>query len=184
MLGIGTFSQSATAQLSGEIEIGAIAPISGDLSNFGAENNAAHQIAIDDFNAYLAEKGATWSLSLTTEDSQTLPTVALEKMQALHARGIQHVIGPESSGSLQNVKGYVDSNNMLVISCCSTSPLLAIEGDSIFRTVPDDTNQAVAIAKLLESNGIDVVVPIWREDAWAWDYRMHFVSQSPHWEER
>ena len=141
-------------------------PISGDLSNFGAENNVAHQIAIDDFNAYLAEKGATWSLSLTTEDSQTLPTVALEKMQALHARGIQHVIGPESSGSLQNVKGYVDSNNMLVISCCSTSPLLAIEGDSIFRTVPDDTNQAVAIAKLLESNGIEVVIPVWREDAW------------------
>ena len=153
-------------KLSGEIEIGAIAPISGDLSNFGAENNAAHQIAIADFNAYLEDKGASWSLSLTTEDSQTLPTVALEKMQALHARGIQHVIGPESSGSLQNVKGYVDSNNILVISCCSTSPLLAIEGDSIFRTVPDDTNQAVAIAKLLESNGIDVVVPIWREDAW------------------
>ncbi len=166
MLGIGAFLQSAPAELSGDIQIGAIVPISGDLATYGVQHNLAQQIAIEDFNAYLAEKDAGWSFSLVSEDSQTLPTVAFEKIQSLYAKGILHVIGPETSGSLQSVKGYVDSNNMLVISCCSTSPLLAIGDDSIFRLAPDDTNQAVAIADLLKMNGINVVVPVWREDSW------------------
>ena len=156
----------ASAELAGEIQIGAIVPISGDLSNLGAENNLANQVAVDDFNTYLENKGAGWYLTLVSEDSHTLPTIALEKTQSLHAKGIKHIIGPETSGNLQSVKGYVDANNMLVISCCSTSPLLAIEGDGIFRTIPDDTNQAVAIAKILERDGIEVVVPVWRQDAW------------------
>ena len=164
-IGVGTLPQ-ASAELVGEIQIGAIVPISGDLSNLGAENNLANHVAVDDFNAYLENKGAGWYLTLVSEDSHTLPTIALEKTQSLHAKGIKHIIGPETSGNLQSVKGYVDANDMLVISCCSTSPLLAIEGDSIFRTIPDDTNQAVAIAKILERDGIEVVVPVWRQDAW------------------
>ena len=97
-------------------------------------------IAIADFNAYLEEKDAPWYLSAVREDSQTLPTVALEKVQSFHSKNIKYAIGPETSASLQSIKGYVDSNGMLVISCCSTSPLLAIAGDNIFRTVSDDTN--------------------------------------------
>ena len=163
--GAGAFPQ-ASAELSGEISIGAIAPLSGDWSTNGIQNNVANKVAIDDFNAYLEEKGASWSLVLVTEDSQTVPTVSLEKIQAFNAKNIKHVIGPQTSGSLQNIKGYVDSNNMLIISCCSTSPLLAIPDDSVFRLVPDDSNQAIAISKLLDETGIEVVVPVWRNDAW------------------
>ena len=163
--GIGAFPQ-ASAELSGEIQIGAIAPLSGDWSTNGIQNNVANKVAVDDFNAYLEEKGASWSLVLVTEDSQTVPTVSLEKIQAFNAKNIKHVIGPQTSGSLQNIKGYVDSNNMLIISCCSTSPLLAIPDDSVFRLVPDDSNQAIAISKLLDETGIEVVVPVWRNDAW------------------
>ena len=163
--GIGAFPQ-ATAELSGEIPIGAIVPITGKLANSGEENKIGYELAVVDFNKYLEEKGAGWSLSITSEDSQTSPTVSLEKVQALYAQGIQHVIGPQSSGNIQNIKGYVDSNNILIISPSSTSPLLAIPGDSIFRLAPDDSNQAVAIAKLLEDAGISVLVPVWREDAW------------------
>ena len=163
--GIGAFPQ-ASAELSGEIQIGAIAPLSGDWSTNGIQNNVANKVAVDDFNAYLEAKGASWSLMLVTEDSQTVPTVSLEKIQAFNAKNIKHVIGPQTSGSLQNIKGYVDSNNMLIISCCSTSPLLAIPDDSVFRLVPDDSNQAIAISKLLDETGIEVVVPVWRNDAW------------------
>ena len=163
--GIGAFPQ-ASAELSGEIPIGAIVPITGKLANSGEENKIGYELAVVDFNKYLEEKGAGWSLSITSEDSQTSPTVSLEKVQALYAQGIQHVIGPQSSGNIQNIKGYVDSNNILIISPSSTSPLLAIPDDSIFRLAPDDSNQAVAIAKLLEDAGISVLVPVWREDAW------------------
>ncbi len=163
--GIGAFPQ-ATAELSGEIQIGEIAPLSGDWSSNGLQNNVATQFAVDEFNAYLADKGASWSLVLTTEDSQTLPTTTLDKIQSLNAKNIKHVIGPQTSASLQQAKQYADLNNMLIISCCSTSPLLAIAGDSVFRLVPDDSNQAFAMAKLLDETGIEVVVPVWRNDAW------------------
>ncbi len=166
MTGIGTLSQHASAELSGEIQIGAIGSLTGKQAFSGEENKIGYELAVDDFNAYLAEKGAGWFLSITSEDSQASPAVTLEKIQALHARNIKHVIGPQASANLQNIKSYVDSNNMMIISCCSTSPLLSIEGDSIFRLAPDDTNQAVAIAKLLESGGIEIIVPVWRQDAW------------------
>ena len=80
--------------------------------------------------------------------------------------GISIVLGPWSSASLQNVKGYADSNDMLLFSCCSTSPLIAISGDSVFRMSPDDSNQGTAISKLFDDSGIEVMVPVWREDAW------------------
>ncbi len=162
VLGIGAFSQSASAELSGEVNIGLLQPISGGVSNHGEENREAAKLAIIDFNQYLADKGADWSLVMIIEDSQTQPAVALEKVQALHAKGINVMV----AGILQNIKGYVDNSDMVAVSCCSTSPLLAIEGDRIFRTSPDDTNQGVALARLMADAGIEIAVPVWREDAW------------------
>ena len=153
-------------ELSGVVEIGSIIPLTGKLARSGEENKIGYELAVDHFNEYLAAKGADWSLSVVSEDSQTQPTVTLEKVQALYAKGIQHVIGPQSSGNIQNIKGYVDANNILIVSPSSTSPLLAIPGDSIFRLAPDDSNQAVALVRVLEDAGIDVIVPIWRDEAW------------------
>ena len=126
----------------------------------------AAKLAIIDFNQYLADKGAEWSLVMTIEDTQTQPTVALDKIQSLHAKGIKVIVGPYASANLQNIKGYADNNDMVVVSCCSTSPLLAIEGDRIFRMSPDDTNQGVVLARLMADAGIEIAVPVWREDAW------------------
>ena len=152
--------------LTGEVEIGSILPLTGRLSKHGEENWVASVLATEDFNKYLADKGATWTLSATVEDSQTSPTVALEKLQALHAKNIKIVLGPETSSNLQNIKGYADANGILLFSCCSTSPLLAISGDTIFRMAPDDTNQGTALGKIFTEAGIEAVVPVWREDAW------------------
>ena len=35
-----------------------------------------------------------------------------------------------------------------------------------FRLVPDDRNQGTAIAKLMQHEGIEVLVPVWRGDTW------------------
>ena len=75
-------------ELSGEIRLGLITPLSGDVAQYGEENLAATNLAVDDFNKYLADKDAGWSIDLTIEDSQTLPTAALEKIQSLRAKGI------------------------------------------------------------------------------------------------
>jgi branched-chain amino acid transport system substrate-binding protein len=152
--------------LSGEVNIGLILPLTGDLATHGEENWEGSKLALVDFNKHLEEIDAGWTLKMTSEDSATSPVIALEKLSALNAKGIGIVIGPETSSNIRNVKGYSDSNNMLLISCCSSAPALAIPNDSVFRLVPDDSNQGTAISKLLQHEGIEALVPVWRGDTW------------------
>ena len=103
---------------------------------------------------------------MTSEDSATSPVIALEKLTALYAKGIGIIVGPETSSNIRNIKGYSDSNNMLLVSCCSSAPALAIPNDSVYRLVPDDSNQGTALSKLIQHEGIEVLVPVWRGDTW------------------
>ena len=152
--------------LEGEVSIGLILPITGDLATHGEENWEGSKLGVIDFNEHLKDIGAGWHLKMVSEDSQTNPVIALEKLTSLHAKGIGVVVGPETSSNIRNVKGYADSNNMLLVSCCSSAPALAIPNDNVFRLVPDDRNQGAAIAKLMQHEGIDVLVPVWRGDTW------------------
>ena len=153
-------------QLAGEITIGLILPLTGDLSTHGEENWAGSKLGISDFNKHLEELGANWNLKMVSEDSATNPVIALEKLTALNAKGIKIILGVEASSNIRHIKGYADSNNMLLISCCSSAPSLAIPNDSVFRLVPDDSNQGNAISKLIKNEGIEVIVPVWRGDTW------------------
>ncbi|WP_316505325.1 ABC transporter substrate-binding protein [Nitrosopumilus sp.] len=155
-----------TTGLSGEVTIGLILPLTGDLATHGIENHEGSKFGVEEFNKHLESIGASWHLKMISEDSATNPVIALEKLSALNAKGIGIVVGPETSSNIRNIKGYSDSNNMLLISCCSSAPALAIPNDSVFRLVPDDRNQGTAIAKLMQHEGIEVLVPVWRGDTW------------------
>jgi len=152
--------------LSGEVRIGLILPLTGDLATHGEENWEGSKLGVVDFNKHLEEIGAPWHLKMVSEDSATSPVIALEKLSALNAKGIGIVVGPETSSNIRNIKGYSDSNNMLLVSCCSSAPALAIPNDSVFRLVPDDSNQGTALGKLLQHEGIEVLIPVWRGDTW------------------
>ena len=156
----------ASTSISGPIAIGGLFPLTGEISSIGIQMQAASELAVEDFNAYLAEEGAQWWLEMAVEDTATSPVIALEKVQALHARGISNIVGPITSGNVQNIKGYTDSNNLLIISCCSTAPNLAIPDDSVYRLAPDDENQGNALGKILENDGLAAIVPVWRGDTY------------------
>jgi len=177
VLGTGTDSSPAdtsetpavleeTTGLTGEVKIGLILPLTGDLATHGIENLEGSKYGVVEFNKHLEEIDAPWHLKMVSEDSATSPVIALEKLTALNAKGIGIVVGPETSSNIRNIKGYSDSNNMLLVSCCSSAPALAIPNDSVFRLVPDDTNQGTAISKLIQHEGIEVLIPVWRGDTW------------------
>ena len=155
-----------SSELVGEVNIGLILPLSGDLATHGEENWEGSKLGVVDFNKHLEEIDAGWTLKMTSEDSATSPVIALEKLSALNAKGIGIIVGPETSSNIRNIKGYSDSNNMLLVSCCSSAPALAIPNDSVFRLVPDDSNQGTALSKLIQHEGIEVLVPVWRGDTW------------------
>ncbi len=147
------------------VNVGALLPATGDLSNHGQDSILAVQLALVDFNKHLDSMDAQWNMDLIVEDTQTDPIVALEKIQSLNSKGIKLILGTQTSAELKSIKSYADSNNMLLISPSSTSPKLAIE-DNIFRLIPDDTTQGKILSELFLYDNVKVIIPIYRGDVW------------------
>lgn len=160
----GTAELVLPAEGESPLMIGALLPLSGTLSSYGQEAKAALRIAVQDVNQHLAESGSVKRVGLVIEDTKTDPRIALERIKALDAQGIRIVLGPVTSAAVASVKPYADENRMLLVSIGSTAPDLSVPGDNLFRLIPDDTNQAKAVAKQMWDDGIRVVVPMWRTD--------------------
>ncbi|MEM3960724.1 MAG: ABC transporter substrate-binding protein [Sulfolobales archaeon] len=151
--------------LSGDIPIGMTIPLTGVLSTFGKQYRVVAEKAAEEINSYLASLGRPWRISLIFEDTATDPKTALDKVMALHGRGVKVFIGLASSAEVAEVKSYVDANKLLVISPSSTSPALALP-DMILRYTPNDLYQGKAIAKIMWLRGVRWIAPIWRGDTW------------------
>jgi branched-chain amino acid transport system substrate-binding protein len=156
----------AAGGVSGTIEIGALLPLTGDLASYGENSKAALQLAERDINNFLEKAGAPFRIKMVIEDSETKPEVALQKLQALAAKGIKVVIGPMTSAEVKQIKSYADQNKIVVISQSSTAPSLAIPNDYIFRFCPTDEIQGPVIAKMAKDFGLKAIVIMWRGDAW------------------
>jgi branched-chain amino acid transport system substrate-binding protein len=90
----------------------------------------------------------------------------LELVQEFHEEGIDLIIGGFWSSQAFESLDYINENGMLLVSPSSTSPILAIPDDNLFRICPDDTMQGNVIAEMLDSKGVDELVIIYRDDAW------------------
>ncbi len=145
---------------SNDIVIGALLPLTGDLSFSGQAARSVLEMAAEDLEAN------GMKVRLVIEDTETNPAVAIKKLKKLKESSIILVIGTDSSTELEAVKPYADENGIILISYGSTAPSLAIAGDNVFRMLPDDTHQAEAMAALMWKDGIKAVVPIWRGDVW------------------
>ena len=154
------------AGLTGEVKVGALLSLTGVLSTYGENSEVALELAEKEINDWLKAVGEDWTFKIVVEDTATDPTTAVAKIQALHGQGILFYIGPMTSAEVKEVKSYADDNGLIVISQSSTSPALAIAGDSIFRFCPTDEVQGPAAARTLYDLGARWVVPFWRGDTW------------------
>ncbi|MFQ6065482.1 MAG: ABC transporter substrate-binding protein [Candidatus Bathyarchaeia archaeon] len=152
--------------LTGEVEIGALFPATGDLATFGANSKSALTLAETEVNEFLEAADAGWTLKLVHEDSATDPVVSLDKTESLFARGIKFIIGPQASDCVASIKDYCDSNEILVVSPSSTRPGLNVPDDFLFRFCPTDLIQGPAIARLIIDDGVTKVIAVYRDDAW------------------
>ena len=157
----------STGDLRGPQKVGMIVRVYDEGTN---HRMAGAQMAMDDYNGYLERIGEQWSLELVIKDDGATADGAAEKIKELAGEGINLVIGPSGSGQIRAIEDYLGENDMLAISCCSTAPSLAI-ADNIFRVTPDDTNQAKALAALLEDDGIKAAAVIYRDDVYGRELR-------------
>jgi branched-chain amino acid transport system substrate-binding protein len=124
------------------------------------------QIIEPDLNEYAAKLGYDVKFEFVIADAAGYPNVHLEKVKAFKSMGIELIIGGGWSSQAAASLSYVNENGMLLFSHSSTSPLLAIPNDNLFRMAPTDLKQAPAIAEMLWSYGIKAVVFMQRGDAW------------------
>jgi branched-chain amino acid transport system substrate-binding protein len=122
---------------------------------------------VPDYNEYAKLLGYDVTFDYLVDDAASQPATHLEKVQGFKAIDVNTFIGGLWSSQAQAALSYVNDNDMLMWSASSTSPLLAIPDDNLYRMCPTDLVQAPAISEMLKSYGIKAVVIIYRGDAWA-----------------
>ena len=147
-----------------EFVVGAIIPLTGSYSSIGKPVKVALEKAEQDVNEYSEKMNSSSRFNLVMANSKSSPEDSLEAIKQLHSIGAKIIVGPATSTAVLGAKEYADTNDIILISYSSTSPLLSIPGDNLLRLVPDDINQAKVIAQRMIDDGIKVVVPIWRGD--------------------
>ena len=150
------------------VKVGALAPLTGSVSSLGLHWEAAMRVGERDLNRFLEESGADWRLSLQIRDSKADPATALAQVEIFDARGMKAIIGPATSGSVSEIRPYVQENDMTILSYGSTAPSLALD-DNVFRLVPPDSLMGPFIAEQLVNAGMQHVTIAYRDDPWGRD---------------
>jgi branched-chain amino acid transport system substrate-binding protein len=130
-----------------------------------------------DYNEYTAKLGYDVEFQYLIDCADSQAATHLEKVQGFKSMDVNVFNGGGWSSMASAALSYCNDNDMLMWSPSSTSPLLKIEDDNLYRMCPDDTIQAPAISRMIQSMGVKYIVCIYRGDAWA-DGIMNFFE--PH----
>jgi branched-chain amino acid transport system substrate-binding protein len=148
------------------ITIGALLPLTGSVASIGEASQVALEVSAEDINGYFSGLGSGMNVELVVKDTESDPEMALEKLKELDEMGIKIVIGPQGSDEVEAVLDYANENGIILLSTASTASSLAIPDDNLFRLVPDDTNQGMVLATLMNDEGISTLIPMYRNDVW------------------
>ena len=139
------------------------------------EVESATLLAVQDFNGYVARLGQPWRLALDTYEAHD-GYAALTAVRSLNSPTA--VLGPSGNATLWAVLYQTSGDRMLLISCCSDSPEIAIP-DHVFRMEPVDAGQAAALGALA-ADGADHIIVVYRHDKDGMVLRDAATGQIPH----
>ena len=158
-----------------ELNIGLLLSVNDpDFLEQGNETKLAADLAIMDFNEFLRNENSIWRLSADFRDTDLDTEKALEEVIELNTHGVDVIVGVPTSASVDRVKSHINENDMVLVSCCSTAPQLAVK-DNVFRMVPPDSGQAPLLAKhIMDAEKSDIII-IYRDDSWGVGLRMNCI---------
>lgn len=139
---------AATPRAIAPLIIGTALPDTGELASYGKGTQAAVRLAINDLNAAGGVLGAPVTM-LRGDSGDAKTTTLVKTLDSLRAAGAQSVVGPMSSSLL--LANLSKATGLTLVSPATTSPLLTGE---IYRVVPSDVMQGVALAKLASIGGV------------------------------
>jgi len=160
--------------LSGEIEIGVIAPTIDDLEKYQYLSGLAES----QLNKICNESGLNVSFVFTVVSGEGLGAKALEHTQRFHENGVDLLVGGGWSSQLWVMRSFVETRGMVVVSPSSSNPQEPmIKNDSIFRLTPHDYVIGKIMAYVVYDYGVENVVILERDDAWAIGVGDWFINE-------
>lgn len=163
------------------LKLGALLPITGDLSSIGQNMPVSAQLAVETINACGGVNGQP--VTLVIEDSQTDPVAGSAAMTKLaEVDKVTGVVGAFASSVSTAALDVAVRNGVMMISPGSTSPVFterAKKGDFKgfwARTAPPDTYQAQALAALAKQKGFNNVSTVVINNDYGVGFEREFVS--------
>jgi len=124
---------SQMEDLSEEISIGLVYPITGRLASVGLEMGSGFELAFEDINS--SQFGNT-KLKFITENSQGNPEGAVAAFNKLiYQEGVSTILGPASSSATEAAFPVAQQNGVVAISATAAARGLSAIGDFVFRTI-------------------------------------------------
>jgi branched-chain amino acid transport system substrate-binding protein len=148
--------RAAPASGAATLQVGALLDLKTGWTSLGRASRVTLQLGAAD--------AGTRRVRLRIVDVQGKPELAVRELRRLARSGVRVVIGPESSAEVRAVRAAARSLGVVVVSQGSTAHSLAISGDNVFRLVPDDRREGEAMVALLKHQGVQTIVPAWRDD--------------------
>lgn len=150
---------TSVAAVAEPLKVGALVPLTGDLQSYGEPSLKSAQLAVKEINAAGGVLGEP--VELSTGDTQTSPQPGVAAAQKLaNVENVHALFGALSSGVTIPVAQSVSKpEQLLQISNASTSPVITTldDGDFLFRTVPSDAFQGVALSEVTAGKGYQTV---------------------------
>lgn len=164
-----------------EYTIGAVISLTGSYGAFGVPISKAAELAVEQVTEAGGVEGC--KLVYDVRDSQTQASVAVDAARKLiDIDGVTAIVGPISSGITAPLLTSVTvEKDVLLIATASTSPTFTEMGRRgetkglFFRTLPADSLQAVATAKMAWDVGLKKVAIINLNNEWGNNNVKEFV---------
>ncbi len=151
----------------GELVIGTLLPVTGDLAFLGPPEVAGARLAIADINAAGGVLGNDVVLH-EGDSGDTNQDIANPEVDRLLALDVDAIVGAASSAVSKLVIDKITGNNVIHFSPANTSPDFTTYDDNglYFRTAPSDLLQGKVLADLVASEGNEIAGVIYRQESY------------------
>ncbi len=156
----------------GELSVGVLVPLTGDLKDFGGPGSDAANLAQSQVNAAAEAAGFDLTMILVEEDTKTDPQGAQQAAtKVIESDNVSAIAGPWASSETIPVAENVSvAGGVPLVSPSATNPdITGLEDNNlVFRTAPSDALQGQVIAQAMADEfGADAtVVTAHRNDAY------------------
>ncbi|MQG07965.1 MAG: hypothetical protein FI721_02450 [SAR202 cluster bacterium] len=135
------------------VKIGMLSPQTGPIAQYAPGFEDAAKIAIADLNA--AHEG-DFEFELIMMDTGCDGTQAATSAQTLVDSGVSAIVGAACSGATLGAIAVAAPAGVPMVSYASTSPAVTTADDNghLFRVVPSDAQQAVALTTVVSAEGV------------------------------